>query len=282
MVRARGQASGPDHPRAAGRTAAGHVARQQSAAAVAREPSRTGCETSKRGSRSPAGPRPRRVVPRGRRRRASSLQRSRANGPMASPRALRRRTTTHGAQRRRARRRHRAARRHRAGRQPALLPGPAPGHRPARHGARGPGPLAGRPVLRAVAGGHRGAAPLDLLRGAADHQRHARGAPHRGPGVQGRLPPLQDHAGIPRPAPGRLGLPRAPGRGGRGARTRAVRQESDRELRDRGIQRPVPRVGAAARGRVRGTHRPAGLLGGPASTPTGPWTPATSSRCGGP
>ena len=66
------------------------------------------------------------------------------------------------------------------------------------HGARGAGPLAGREVLRAIPGRHRGAPAVDLLRGPADRERHARRASHRGAGVQGRFPPVQDHAGVPR------------------------------------------------------------------------------------
>ena len=61
---------------------------------------------------------------------------------------------------------------------------------------------------------------MDLLRGPADRQRHARHAPRRGAGLQGRLPALPDHEGLPRPPQGRLGLPRPAGRarGREGAR----------------------------------------------------------------
>ena len=55
---------------------------------------------------------------------------------------------------------------------------------------------------------------LDLLRGPADRQRQARHAPRRGPGLQGRLPALQDHAGLPGRPQGRLGLPGTARRGG--------------------------------------------------------------------
>ena len=44
----------------------------------------------------------------------------------------------------------------------------------------------------------RGPPRVGLLRGPADRQRHARRPPHRGPRLQGRLPALQDHAGLPR------------------------------------------------------------------------------------
>ena len=43
---------------------------------------------------------------------------------------------------------------------------------------------------------------MDFLRGSADGERHARRPPHRGAGAQGRLPPVQDHAGLSRAAPG--------------------------------------------------------------------------------
>ena len=63
--------------------------------------------------------------------------------------------------------------------------------------------------LRQVAGAERdGAEPLDVLRGPADRQRPAGHPPRRGPRLQGRLPPVPDHAGLPRRAQGRLGLPR--------------------------------------------------------------------------
>ncbi len=104
---------------------------------------------------------------------------------------------------------------------------------------------------------------MDVLRGAADGERHAGRAPHRGPGLQGPLPAVQDHAGVPRHPQGRLGLPRAARRGRRGEGTRAVRQEGHRDLRRRRVQRAVPRVGAAARGRVRRAHHADGLLDRP-------------------
>ena len=94
-----------------------------------------------RGSRSPAEPRPRRVVPRGRRRRASSLQRSRANGPTSSPRAPRRRTTHHGACRQQRLPRPAAARPARAS--PARV-GPA---RASPASLRGGGPADAGPAL---------------------------------------------------------------------------------------------------------------------------------------
>ena len=135
--------------------------------------------------------------------------------------------------------------------------------RPARDGARDPAALAGRQGLRPFPGPDGRRPDLDLLRRAAHRQRHARRPSHRGPGLQGRLPPVQDHAGIPCAAPGRLGLPWPAGRGGGRERTRPVGQEGHRGVRHRRVQPALPRVGAAACGRVRGTHRPARLLDRP-------------------
>ena len=121
-------------------------------------------------------------------------------------------------------------------------------------GAATPSPAS----LQQTAGGP----PLDLLRGPADRQRHARDPPRRGPRLQGRLPPLQDHEGLPRPPQGRLGLPRPAGRARRGEGARLLRQGRHRGVRRRRVQRPLPRVGAAARRRVRVDDRADGLLGG--------------------
>ena len=101
-----------------------------------------------------------------------------------------------------------------------------------------------------------------LLRGAADGQRPAGHAPHRGARVQGRLPAVQDDAGLARPPPRRLGLPRPAGRDRRRAGARLRRQARHRALRHRGVQRPLPGVGGAARRLVLRAHPPDGLLGG--------------------
>ena len=108
----------------------------------------------------------------------------------------------------------------------------------------------------------RGRAPLDVLRGPADRQRHARDPPRRGPRLQGRLPPLQDHEGLPRAPQGRLGLPRPAGGAGRREGARLLRQGRHRGVRRRRVQRPLPRVRRAARRRVRVDDRADGLLGG--------------------
>ena len=53
-----------------------------------------------------------------------------------------------------------------------------------------------------------GATAWTFYEGPPDRQRHARHPPRRGPRLQGRLPAVQDHAGLPGRAQGRLGLPR--------------------------------------------------------------------------
>ena len=137
----------------------------------------------------------------------------------------------------------------------------APAGRPARPGAGDPAALGGRQGLRPHAGGFGGQAAVGLLRGAAHRQRPAGHAPHRGPRVQGRLPPVQDHAGLARPPPGRLGLPRPAGRDRRRAGARLRRQARHRALRHRRVQRPLPGVGRAARRLVLRAHPAHGLLG---------------------
>ncbi len=133
--------------------------------------------------------------------------------------------------------------------------------RPARAGARDTRPLAGCGDLRAVAEADGGRAGLDLLRGAADRQRAAGRAPCRGADLQGPVPAVQDHAGPSRPAPGRVGLPRAAGRSRGGKRTRPDRQAGHRGVRGRGVQRALPRVRAPVRRRVAGDVPADGLLG---------------------
>ena len=75
----------------------------------------------------------------------------------------------------------------------------AAARRPAGDGPRGHRHVARRTGVRAQPGADRRRAELDLLRGPADRERHARHPPRRGAGVQGRLPPLQDDEGLPRP-----------------------------------------------------------------------------------
>ena len=91
----------------------------------------------------------------------------------------------------------------------------------------------------------------------------ARHPPRRGARLQGRLPAVPDHEGQVRPAQGRLGLPRPARRAGGRARDRLARQAGHRGVRDRRVQRAVPRVRGASRRRVRGDDGADGLLGGP-------------------
>ena len=101
---------------------------------------------------------------------------------------------------------------------------------------------------------------VDLLRGSADRQRAARHPPRRVPRVQGHLPAVPDHAGLPGRPQGRLGLPRPPG-GARGREGAGLPgQGRHRGVRRRGVQRALPRVGAAARRPVGADDRPHGLL----------------------
>ena len=101
----------------------------------------------------------------------------------------------------------------------------------------------GRPQRR-----RRGRA-VDLLRGPADRERHARHPPRRVADLQGRLPAVPDDAGLPGRPQGWLGLPRAARRAGGREGARLLRQGRHRGLRRRGVQRALPRVGAALRGR---------------------------------
>ena len=101
---------------------------------------------------------------------------------------------------------------------------------------------------------------LDLLRGPAHRQRPARPAPRLGPGVQGPLPPLPDHARPQRAPQGRLGLPRPAGRARGREGARPALQARDRGLRRRELQPALPRLGAALRRGLVGAHHPVGHL----------------------
>ncbi len=111
--------------------------------------------------------------------------------------------------------------------------------------ARGGGPraLARARRLPRIAAPPRGRAALRLLRGPADGQRPAGFPPRAGARVQGHLPALQDDARVLLLPQGRLGLSRAAGRDRRPAAARDRVQGGDRGIRDRGVQREVPRVG---------------------------------------
>ena len=161
------------------------------------------------------------------------------------------------------------------------MPAAARAAGPARDRARDARQVEPGADLRGVAEADRGRAAVDLLRGAAHGERHAGRAPHRGPGLQGPLPPVQDHAGVPRHPQGRLGLPRAAGGGRRREGTRPVRQEGHRGLRRRRVQRS----GAGSRCCGTSTRSPRSPPGwGTGSTcppPTAPWTRSTWSPSGG-
>ena len=119
-------------------------------------------------------------------------------------------------------------------------------------GARGGGPraLAGAGDLPAQRGGAAGRAAVHVLRGAADGERDAGRAPRAGARLQGSDPALQDDAGLPRAAEGRLGHARATG-GARGrARAGAALEARDRGVRARRVQPQVPRVGVPLRRRL--------------------------------
>src|SRR5258708_4036241 len=66
------------------------------------------------------------------------------------------------------------------------------------------------------------------------------GAPHRGPGLQGRFPSVQDHGGLLRAPPGRLGLPWPAGGGGGREGAGPVGKEGHRGVRDRRLQPALP------------------------------------------
>ncbi len=144
----------------------------------------------------------------------------------------------------------------------SVPPGTRPG-RPARARARGARLLARAEDLRQEPGAVRGPPRVGVLRGPAHRQRHARRPPHRGARLQGRLPPLPHHAGLPRGPQGRLGLPR-PARGaGGGEGAGLLRQAGHRGVRHRRVQREVPRVGDPSHRRLRRAHDAHGLLGRP-------------------
>ena len=120
---------------------------------------------------------------------------------------------------------------------------------PARHVQRGPAR-------------ERGPAALLLERGPADRQRASRHPPRPRPYVQGHLPPLQAHAGLPLPAQGRLGHPRPAGRARDREGAGDLRQGGDRASGGRGrVHPPLPRVGDALHRRLGADDRADGLLG---------------------
>lgn len=141
-------------------------------------------------------------------------------------------------------------------------PGARPG-RPARARARRARLLARAEDLRQDPGPVRGAPRVGVLRGPAHGQRHAGRPPHRGARLQGRLPPLPDHARLPRGPQGRLGLPRSPGGAGGREGAGLHRQAGHRGVRHRRVQRQVPRLRDPAHRRLHRADDPHGLLGRP-------------------
>ena len=105
-----------------------------------------------------------------------------------------------------------------------------------------------------------GRAAVGVLRGAADRQRQPRHPPRAQPRVQGHLPALPDDERALRRAQGRLGLPRPAGGAGAGGRARVHLQGRHRALRDRRVQRPLPREGAQPRRGVEPADRADRLL----------------------
>ena len=124
---------------------------------------------------------------------------------------------------------------------------PAPGRRSstgaARARAAGARALARARRVRRVAAPARGRRAVGVLRGAAHRERSAGLPPRALARVQGHLPPLSDDARLPGGAQGRLGLPRAAGRDRRRTGARHPLEGGDRGVRDRALQRAVPRVG---------------------------------------
>ena len=101
---------------------------------------------------------------------------------------------------------------------------------------------------------------MGLLRGTTDGERTPGDPSHGVAHVQGRLPAVPGDDGSLRPAQGGLGLSRPPGRARGREGDRHEEQARHRGVRHRGVQPPLPGVGAALRRRVRATDRTARLL----------------------
>ena len=119
-----------------------------------------------------------------------------------------------------------------------------------RAGGADPGLVERALHLREEPGAARRAARMGVLRRPAHGQRQARRAPRAGPGVQGHLPALQDHARLLRGPQGRLGLPRPAGGAGDREAAGLRPQGADRGLRRGRVQPAVPGVGDRLRGRL--------------------------------
>ena len=104
--------------------------------------------------------------------------------------------------------------------------------------------------------------PVLLERRAADRQRTSGDPPRPRPYLQGHLPPLQAHAGLPLPAQGGMGHPRPAGRARDREGARDLRQGRDRAPGGGGgVHPPLPRVGDALHRRLGADDRAHGLLG---------------------
>ena len=120
-----------------------------------------------------------------------------------------------------------------------------------------------RDVFAALARPARGRRDLELLRGPADRQRPPRLPPRPRPRLQGHLPALPLDVRLPGAAQGGLGLPRAAGRDRGRKAARHLLQAGDRGVRDRQVQRPLPRVGLRVRRGVEPPDRADRLLDRP-------------------
>ena len=126
------------------------------------------------------------------------------------------------------------------------------------------------------------AEPWVFYEGPPDRQRPARAPPRVGPGLQGPVLPLPDHAGLRGAPQGRLGHPRPAGRGRGREAAGDHRQAPDRGRGGhRRVHPVVPGVGAQLRRRVGGPDRPHRLLDRQRRRLLDLLTPSTSSRCGG-
>ena len=127
----------------------------------------------------------------------------------------------------------------------------------------------------------RGRAAVRLLRGPADGQRPARLAPRPGARVQGRLPALQDDAGLLLERKGGWDCHGLPVEIAVQKQLGIESKDADRGIRDRGVQREVPRVGVRVPRGLDAADRADRLLGRPRAPLPHARHRTTSSRSGG-
>ncbi len=101
---------------------------------------------------------------------------------------------------------------------------------------------------------------MELLRGPAHREREAALRARPLPGLQGHLPALPRDDRQAGAAQGRLGLPRPAGRAGDREGAGPLQQGRDRGVRDRRVQRQVPRVGLPLRRGLEAAERADRLL----------------------